>query len=79
MFKDNTYKTQTERIYKVPLCIQDTIPIYRVSQGAFLSCKTQIKQQRNTEEMLDRIFSFDERMLYVGMTILLKADSMEEQ
>lgn len=33
MFKDNTYKTQTERIYKVPLCIQDTIPIYRISQG----------------------------------------------
>lgn len=28
--------------------------------------------------MLDRISSFDERMLYVGMTILLKADSMEE-
>ena len=36
------------------------------------------KQQRDTEEMLDRISSFDERMLYVGMTILLKADSMEE-
>lgn len=36
------------------------------------------KQQRDTEEMLDRISSFDERMLYVGMTILLKADNMEE-
>ncbi|MCI8338791.1 MAG: hypothetical protein HFH62_08975, partial [Lachnospiraceae bacterium] len=36
------------------------------------------KQQRDTEEMLDRISSFDERMLYVGMTILLKVDSMEE-
>ena len=36
------------------------------------------KQQRDTEEMLDRISSFDERLLYVGMTILIKADSMEE-
>lgn len=36
------------------------------------------KQQRDTEEMLDRISSFDERLLYVGMTILLKADTMAE-
>ncbi|HAV90093.1 MAG TPA: hypothetical protein DCW44_02310 [Eubacterium sp.] len=36
------------------------------------------KQQRDTEEMLDRISSFDERLLYVGMTILLKAHSKEE-
>lgn len=28
--------------------------------------------------MLDRISSFDERLLYVGITILVKADSMEE-
>lgn len=36
------------------------------------------KQQRDTEEMLDRISSFDERLLYVGITIVVKADSMEE-
>lgn len=28
--------------------------------------------------MLDRISSFDERLLYVGITIVVKADSMEE-
>ena len=36
------------------------------------------KQQRDTEEMLDRISSFDERLLYVGITIVVKANSMEE-
>ena len=36
------------------------------------------KQQRDTEEMLDRLSAFDERLLYMGMTILLKADSMEQ-
>lgn len=36
------------------------------------------KQQRDTEEMLDRISSFDERLLYVGITIVVKASSMEE-
>ena len=36
------------------------------------------KQQRDTEEMLDRISSFDERFLYVGITIVIKASSREE-
>ena len=36
------------------------------------------KQQRDTEEMLDRISSFDERLLYVGITIVVKANSMDE-
>lgn len=36
------------------------------------------KQQRYTEEMLDRISSFDERLLYVGITIVIKASSREE-
>ena len=35
------------------------------------------KQQRDAEELLDRISSFDERLLFVGMTILLKANSLE--
>lgn len=36
------------------------------------------KQQRDTEEMLDRISSFDERLLYVEITIVVKASSREE-
>ena len=36
------------------------------------------KQQRDTEEMLERISSFDERLLYVGITIVIKASSKEE-
>ena len=36
------------------------------------------KQQRDAEEMLDRISSFDERLLYVGITIVIKASFKEE-
>ena len=36
------------------------------------------KQQRDTEEMLEHISSFDERLLYVGITIVIKASSGEE-
>ncbi len=35
-------------------------------------------QQKELEEMLDDIHSFDERLFYVGITILIRADSMEE-
>lgn len=35
-------------------------------------------QQKELEEMLDDIHSFDERLFYVGITILIRASSMEE-
>ncbi|MBO5071678.1 MAG: ATP-binding protein [Eubacterium sp.] len=35
-------------------------------------------QQKELEEMLDDIHSFDERLFYVGITILIRAGSMEE-
>ncbi|MCR5691512.1 MAG: ATP-binding protein [Eubacterium sp.] len=37
LFKmDDGHKRQTEKIYKVPYCVQDTIPIYRISrEGIF--------------------------------------------
>lgn len=35
-------------------------------------------QQKELEEMLDDIHSFDERLFYVGITILIRADSREE-
>ena len=31
LFRKDSLTPQTERIYKVPLCIQDTIPIYRIT------------------------------------------------
>lgn len=36
------------------------------------------RQQEEAEEMLDGIRSFDERLFYVGITVLIKASSMEE-
>jgi hypothetical protein len=55
MFNDNTYKTQTERIYKVPLCIQDTIPIYRISQGAFLNWRKRKEYKIDIIKMQDEL------------------------
>ncbi len=36
------------------------------------------KQQEDSEEILDGLHNFDERLFYVGITVLIKADSMEE-
>ncbi len=55
MFKDNTYKTQTERIYKVPLCIQDTIPIYRISKGGIF----ELEKKKGTH-LFDRMYLFED-------------------
>ena len=55
MFKDNTYKTQTERIYKVPLCIQDTIPIYRISQGGIFEL-----EKKKGMHLFDRMYLFED-------------------
>ena len=39
LLKKETHTPQTERIYKVPLCIQDTIPIYRGVDGCIITDK----------------------------------------
>ena len=55
MFKDNTYKTQTERIYKVPLCIQDTIPIYRISQDGIFEL-----EKKKGIHLFDQMYLFED-------------------
>ena len=42
LLKKETHTPQTERIYKVPLCIQDTIPIYRIAEYNGSVVKTKI-------------------------------------
>lgn len=62
MFKDNTYKTQTERIYKVPLCIQDTIPIYRISQGGIFELEKPggALGSKKGVHLFDRMYLFED-------------------
>lgn len=62
MFKDNTYKTQTEKIYKVPFCIQDTIPIYRISQGGIFELESPNKALGSKKgiHLFDRMYLFED-------------------
>lgn len=46
LFRKDSLTPQTEHIYKVPLCIQDTIPIYRISEMVSLSWRV---RQTKTE------------------------------
>ncbi len=39
LFRKDSLTPQTERIYKVPLCIQDTIPIYRISENGIFQLR----------------------------------------
>ena len=49
LFRKNSLTPQTERIYKVPLCIQDTIPIYRISENGIFVGESD-KQRRREKE-----------------------------
>ena len=40
IFRKDTLTPQTERIYKVPLCIQDTIPIYRIAENGIFELES---------------------------------------
>ena len=40
LFRKDTLTPQTERIYKVPLCIQDTIPIYRIAENGIFELES---------------------------------------
>jgi type IV secretory pathway VirB4 component len=62
MFKDKTYKTQTERVFKVPLCIQDTIPIYRISQSGIFELENPNKLSKSPKgiHLFDRMYLFED-------------------
>lgn len=46
LLKKETHTPQTERIYKVPLCIQDTIPIYRIAENGIFELENQHPVQK---------------------------------
>ena len=40
LFRKDSLTPQTQHIYKVPLCIQDTIPIYRISENGIFELES---------------------------------------
>lgn len=55
MLKEKTYKVLTEKIYKVPLSIQDTIPIYRISEGGIFEL-----EKKKGVHLFDRMYLFED-------------------
>ena len=58
-FKDKSYKRLTEKIYKVPLCIQDTIPIYRISRGGIFELEKPGKGKKEPH-LFDKMYLFED-------------------
>lgn len=58
-FKDKSYKRLTEKIYKVPLCIQDTIPIYRISRGGIFELENPGKGKKEPH-LFDKMYLFED-------------------
>ena len=55
LFRKDSLTPQTERIYKVPLCIQDTIPIYRISENGIF----ELESPTNKDGGKKKIHQFD--------------------
>lgn len=51
----DAYKKQTEKIYKVPYCVQDTIPIYRISREGIFEL-----EKRKGIHLFDKMYLFDD-------------------
>lgn len=69
IFRKDSLTPQTERIYKVPLCIQDTIPIYRISESGIFELESPINKDGGKKKIhqfdrmyLLRILTFPRRM-----------------
>lgn len=69
LFRKDTLTPQTERIYKVPLCIQDTIPIYRIAENGIFELESPINKDGGKKSCISltrciclRISTFPRRM-----------------
>ena len=51
----DAYKKQTEKIYKVPYCVQDTIPIYRISREGIFEL-----EKKKGIHLFDKMYLFDD-------------------
>ena len=62
IFRKDSLTPQTERIYKVPLCIQDTIPIYRISESGIFELESPINKDGGKKKIhqFDRMYLFED-------------------
>ena len=62
LLKKETQTPQTERIYKVPLCIQDTIPIYRIAENGIFELEKPDKALGSKKgiHQFDRMYLFED-------------------
>lgn len=61
-FKDKTYKRLTDKVYKVPLCIQDTIPIYRIAKNGIFELENPMtpKGAKKEPHLFDKMYLFED-------------------
>ena len=62
LFRKDSLTPQTEHIYKVPLCIQDTIPIYRISENGIFELESPTNKDGGKKKIhqFDRMYLFDD-------------------
>ena len=62
LFRKDTLTPQTERIYKVPLCIQDTIPIYRIAENGIFELESPTNKDGGKKKLhqFDRMYLFED-------------------
>ena len=62
LLKKETHTPQTERIYKVPLCIQDTFPIYQIAENDIFELESPTNKAVGKKQIhqFDRMHLFED-------------------
>ena len=74
LLKKETHTPQTERIYKVPLCIQDTIPIYRIAENGIF----ELESPTNKNGGKKKIHQFDKMYLFEDINFSTQDEEEKE-
>ena len=75
LFRKDALTPQTERIYKVPLCIQDTIPIYRISENGIF----ELESPTNKDGGKKKIHQFDRMYLFEDINFSTQDEEEKEE
>lgn len=75
LFRKNTLTPQTERIYKVPLCIQDTIPIYRIAENGIF----ELESPTNKDGGKKKLHQFDKMYLFEDINFSTQDEEEKEE
>lgn len=75
LFRKDTLTPQTERIYKVPLCIQDTIPIYRIAENGIF----ELESPTNKDGGKKKLHQFDKMYLFEDINFSTQDEEEKEE